>query len=116
MKLHELRPAVGGGTKAKKRLGRGTATGQGKTSGRGQKGQGARSGGGVRPGFEGGQMPLMRRLPKIGFDNTMGCPVLRNCFGTAGRRLSFTLQTFSKWCRVFEVGHSARLPTHRLCL
>jgi len=70
MKLHELRPAVGGGTKAKKRLGRGTATGQGKTSGRGQKGQGARSGGGVRPGFEGGQMPLMRRLPKIGFDNT----------------------------------------------
>ncbi|WP_427340476.1 50S ribosomal protein L15 [Caloranaerobacter sp. DY30410] len=68
MKLHELRPNEGS-TKARKRLGRGTATGQGKTAGRGQKGQKARSGGGVRPGFEGGQMPLYRRLPKRGFTN-----------------------------------------------
>ncbi|KXZ39000.1 LSU ribosomal protein L15P [Alkalithermobacter thermoalcaliphilus JW-YL-7 = DSM 7308] len=68
MKLHELRPAEGA-VKERKRLGRGTATGQGKTAGRGQKGQGARSGGGVRPGFEGGQMPLYRRLPKRGFNN-----------------------------------------------
>ncbi|OPJ54876.1 50S ribosomal protein L15 [Alkalithermobacter paradoxus] len=68
MKLHELRPAEGA-VQERKRLGRGTATGQGKTSGRGQKGQGARSGGGVRPGFEGGQMPLYRRLPKRGFNN-----------------------------------------------
>lgn len=68
MRLHELRPAPGT-TKEPKRKGRGTATGQGKTSGRGQKGQGSRSGGGVRPGFEGGQMPLFRRLPKRGFTN-----------------------------------------------
>lgn len=68
MKLHELKPAEGT-TKPKKRLGRGTATGQGKTAGRGQKGQKSRSGGGVRVGFEGGQMPLYRRLPKIGFTN-----------------------------------------------
>ncbi|SHH55915.1 LSU ribosomal protein L15P [Caloranaerobacter azorensis DSM 13643] len=68
MKLHELRPNEGS-TKKRKRLGRGTATGQGKTAGRGQKGQKSRSGGGVRPGFEGGQMPLYRRLPKRGFTN-----------------------------------------------
>lgn len=68
MKLHELKPAEGS-TKSKKRIGRGTATGQGKSAGKGQKGQKARSGGGVRPGFEGGQMPLYRRLPKIGFTN-----------------------------------------------
>ena len=68
MKLHELRPAEGA-VSSKKRLGRGTATGQGKTSGRGQKGQWSRSGGGVRVGFEGGQMPLYRRLPKRGFKN-----------------------------------------------
>ncbi|HNR03558.1 MAG TPA: 50S ribosomal protein L15 [Bacillota bacterium] len=68
MKLHELKPAEGT-TKSKKRLGRGTATGQGKTAGKGQKGQKSRSGGGVRVGFEGGQMPLYRRLPKIGFTN-----------------------------------------------
>ena len=66
MKLHELR-AVPGATKAPKRKGRGTATGQGKTAGRGMNGQKSRSGGGVRPGFEGGQMPLYRRLPKRGF-------------------------------------------------
>lgn len=69
MKLHELKPNVGGGSKKTKRLGRGTATGQGKTAGRGQKGQKSRSGGGVRPGFEGGQMPLYRRIPKRGFTN-----------------------------------------------
>jgi len=68
MKLHELKPAKGA-VKAKRRLGRGTATGQGKTAGRGQKGQWSRSGGGVRVGFEGGQMPLARRLPKRGFTN-----------------------------------------------
>jgi len=68
MKLHELRPAEGS-VRAKKRVGRGIGSGLGKTSGRGQKGQKARSGGGVRPGFEGGQMPLSRRLPKRGFTN-----------------------------------------------
>lgn len=68
MKLHELRPNPGS-TKNRKRLGRGTATGQGKTAGKGQGGQNSRSGGGVRPGFEGGQMPLYRRLPKRGFTN-----------------------------------------------
>ena len=69
MKLHDLRPNEGGGVKAKKRLGRGIASGTGKTAGRGHKGQKARSGGGVRPGFEGGQMPIYRRLPKRGFTN-----------------------------------------------
>lgn len=68
MKLHELKPAEGS-TQNRKRRGRGTASGQGKTGGRGQKGQGSRSGGGVRIGFEGGQMPLYRRLPKVGFVN-----------------------------------------------
>ena len=68
MKLHELR-AVPGATKAPKRKGRGTAPGQGKTAGRGMNGQKSRSGGGVRPGFEGGQMPLYRRIPKRGFTN-----------------------------------------------
>ena len=68
MKLHELR-AVPGAKKAPKRKGRGTATGQGKTAGRGMNGQNSRSGGGTRPGFEGGQMPLYRRIPKRGFTN-----------------------------------------------
>ena len=68
MKMHDLSPAVGART-ATKRLGRGIGSGTGKTSGKGHKGQWARSGGGVRPGFEGGQMPLARRLPKTGFDN-----------------------------------------------
>ena len=71
MKLHELR-AVPGATKAPKRKGRGTATGQGKTAGRGMNGQKSRSGGGVRPGFEGGQMPLYRRIPKRGFTKIWG--------------------------------------------
>ena len=68
MKLHELQPAAGS-TTSPKRLGRGTGSGLGKTSGKGHKGQKARSGGGVRPGFEGGQMPLTRRVPKKGFTN-----------------------------------------------
>ncbi|MFD2868629.1 50S ribosomal protein L15 [Kurthia sp. 3B1D] len=68
MKLHELQPAAGS-RKVRNRVGRGIATGNGKTSGRGHKGQKARSGGGVRPGFEGGQNPLFRRLPKRGFTN-----------------------------------------------
>jgi large subunit ribosomal protein L15 len=68
MKLHELSPASGARS-ARKRLGRGVASGQGKTAGRGTKGQGSRSGGGVRPGYEGGQMPIHRRLPKRGFTN-----------------------------------------------
>lgn len=68
MKLHELTPAVGS-RKARKRVGRGIGSGMGKTSTRGHKGQNSRSGGGVRPGFEGGQNPLYRRLPKRGFTN-----------------------------------------------
>ncbi|HBC32670.1 MAG TPA: 50S ribosomal protein L15 [Clostridiales bacterium] len=71
MKLHELKPNPGS-VKKKKRLGRGTASGQGKTAGRGMNGQGSRSGGGTRPGFEGGNMPLYRRLPKRGFTNIFG--------------------------------------------
>jgi large subunit ribosomal protein L15 len=71
MKLHELKPNPGS-TRKRKRLGRGTATGQGKTAGRGMNGQGSRSGGGTRPGFEGGNMPLYRRLPKRGFTNIFG--------------------------------------------
>lgn len=68
MKLHELAPSVGA-TATRKRVGRGAGSGLGKTSGRGHKGQNARSGGGVRPGFEGGQNPLYRRVPKRGFNN-----------------------------------------------
>ncbi|WP_124726418.1 50S ribosomal protein L15 [Staphylospora marina] len=68
MKLHELKPAPGS-RKKKNRVGRGIGSGNGKTAGRGHKGQNARSGGGVRPGFEGGQTPIFRRLPKRGFTN-----------------------------------------------
>lgn len=68
MKLHELSPAAGS-TKDRKRIGRGAGSGQGKTAGKGHKGQKARAGRGMRPGFEGGQMPLQRRLPKRGFNN-----------------------------------------------
>ena len=68
MKLHELSPAVGS-AKAAWRKGRGAGSGNGKTAGKGHKGQNARSGGGVRPGFEGGQLPLYRKLPKRGFNN-----------------------------------------------
>ena len=68
MKLHTIRPNDGA-TTTRKRVGRGIGSGLGKTSGKGHKGQNARSGGGVRPGFEGGQLPLFRRLPKRGFSN-----------------------------------------------
>ena len=68
MKLHELSPAPGS-RQTKKRIGRGIGSGTGKTAGKGHKGQNARAGGGVRPGFEGGQNPLFRRLPKRGFNN-----------------------------------------------
>ncbi|CAN2255452.1 50S ribosomal protein L15 [Bacillus vallismortis] len=68
MKLHELKPSEGS-RKMRNRVGRGIGSGNGKTAGKGHKGQNARSGGGVRPGFEGGQMPLFQRLPKRGFTN-----------------------------------------------
>ncbi len=74
MNLHELSPAPGSNTKAY-RKGRGAGSGNGKTAGRGHKGQWARSGGGVRVGFEGGQMPLARRLPKRGFHNIFAKPL-----------------------------------------
>ena len=74
MNLHELSPAAGS-TQVGKRKGRGAGTGNGKTAGRGHKGQKARSGGGVRVGFEGGQMPLARRVPKRGFNNLFAKPL-----------------------------------------
>ena len=74
MNIHELSP-VAGSTHVNKRKGRGHGTGNGKTAGRGHKGQNARSGGGVRIGFEGGQMPLARRLPKRGFNNVFAKPL-----------------------------------------
>lgn len=74
MNLHELSPAAGSNTKAY-RKGRGNGSGNGKTGGRGQKGQWSRSGGGVRVGFEGGQMPLTRRIPKRGFHNIFAKPL-----------------------------------------
>ena len=74
MKLHELSPVPGSNAKAY-RKGRGNGSGNGKTAGRGQKGQWARSGGGVRVGFEGGQMPLARRIPKRGFHNIFAKPL-----------------------------------------
>jgi len=74
MNLHELSPAAGS-TREGKRKGRGAGTGNGKTAGRGHKGQKARSGGGVRIGFEGGQMPLARRVPKRGFHNIFAKPL-----------------------------------------
>ena len=75
MSLHELSPEKGT-TRTAKRKGRGPATGNGKTAGRGHKGQKARSGGGVRVGFEGGQMPLARRVPKRGFNNIFAKPLV----------------------------------------
>jgi len=80
MQLNDLHPAAGS-KKAKRRVGRGQSSGFGKTAGRGQKGQKARSGGGVRPGFEGGQLPLQMRIPKFGFRSRIG-------MGTAEVRLS----------------------------
>jgi large subunit ribosomal protein L15 len=75
MKLNELSPAPGS-RRNKKRIGRGQGSGQGGTAGKGHKGQNSRSGGGVRPGFEGGQMPLQRRLPKRGFNNIFAAKVV----------------------------------------
>ena len=71
MRLNELKPAVGS-KRPKKRVGRGIGAGQGKTAGRGHKGQKSRSGGNVRPGFEGGQLPLQQRVPKFGFNSRIG--------------------------------------------
>ena len=73
MKLHELSPAAGS-TKERKRIGRGAGSGQGKTAGKGHKGQKARAGRGLQIGFEGGQMPLQRRIPKRGFNNIFATP------------------------------------------
>ncbi len=95
MKLHELRPAPGS-TKRRKRVGRGMASGKGKTSGRGMKGQGARSGGGKGPYFEGGQLPLVRRLPfKRGFNNInrieykpVNLDRLQEVFGEGGQEIT----------------------------
>lgn len=75
MELHDLRPAEGS-KKSSRRVGRGHGSGWGKTAGKGHKGQNARSGGGVRPGFEGGQMPLQRRIPKRGFNNIFAKKVI----------------------------------------
>ncbi len=75
MKLNELSPAPGS-RRERKRIGRGQGSGQGGTAGKGHKGQNSRSGGGVRPGFEGGQMPLQRRLPKRGFNNIFAAKVV----------------------------------------
>ncbi len=79
MKLQDLQPSMGS-TRPAYRKGRGAGSGNGKTAGRGHKGQWARSGGGVRPGFEGGQMPLARRLPKRGFHNIFVNVEVLNCF------------------------------------
>ena len=81
MKLHELSPAAGS-TKARKRIGRGPASGQGKTAGKGHKGQKARAGRGMQVGFEGGQMPLQRRLPKRGFVNIFAKNIVTVNVGT----------------------------------
>ena len=85
MKLHELSPAEGS-RKAVKRVGRGHGSGQGKTAGKGHKGQKARSGGGVRPGFEGGQMPMQRRLPKRGFNNIFAKTVVSVNLGSLEKK------------------------------
>ncbi len=84
MKLHELSP-VEGSKKAVKRIGRGHGSGQGKTAGKGHKGQKARSGKGMRVGFEGGQMPLQRRLPKRGFNNIFAKKVVTVNVGTLNK-------------------------------
>ena len=85
MKLNELSPAAGS-KKSAKRVGRGHASGWGKTSARGQKGQKSRSGGSIRPGFEGGQMPLQRRLPKRGFNNIFAEKVVTVNLSTLNRK------------------------------
>lgn len=84
MKLHDL-SAVPGSTKEPKRIGRGHGSGQGKTAGKGHKGQKARAGRGMRPGFEGGQMPLQRRIPKRGFNNIFAKTVIAVNLGTLNK-------------------------------
>ena len=84
MKLHELSPAPGS-VKEAKRIGRGHGSGQGKTAGKGHKGQKARAGRGMRPGFEGGQMPLQRRIPKRGFNNIFAKKIVSLNVGTLHR-------------------------------
>ena len=85
MKLHDL-TAVPGSTKESKRIGRGHGSGQGKTAGKGHKGQKARAGRGMRPGFEGGQMPLQRRVPKRGFNNIFAKTIVAVNVGTLNRK------------------------------
>ncbi|MCI6823996.1 MAG: 50S ribosomal protein L15 [Ruminococcus bromii] len=87
MKLHELSP-VEGSKKNSKRIGRGHGSGWGKTSGKGHKGQKARSGGSIRPGFEGGQMPLQRRVPKRGFNNIFAKNVVAINLSTLNRKFN----------------------------
>ena len=87
MKLHELSP-VEGSKKSSKRIGRGHGSGWGKTAGKGHKGQKARSGGSIRPGFEGGQMPLQRRIPKRGFNNIFAKNVVAINLGTLNRKFN----------------------------
>ena len=84
MKLHELSPAAGS-KKEVKRIGRGAGSGQGKTAGKGHKGQKARAGHGMRPGFEGGQMPLQRRIPKRGFNNIFAKTIVAVNVGTLNK-------------------------------
>ena len=85
MKLHDLSPAAGS-SKERKRIGRGPASGQGKTAGKGHKGQKARAGRGMRAGFEGGQMPLQRRVPKRGFNNIFAKNVVAINLSTLNRK------------------------------
>jgi large subunit ribosomal protein L15 len=94
--IHELRPAPGS-KKKPKRLGQGVGSGKGKTAGKGNKGQKARSGGGVRPGFEGGQMPLSRRIPKRGFSN-------------ARFKKSFQIVNVERLNDLFETGAEVGIP------
>ena len=97
MKLHELTPAAGS-TKPAYRKGRGTGSGNGKTAGRGHKGQKARSGGGVRPGFEGGQMPLARRLPKRGFTQHLRTSLRTGQCVRSGSSLKTALMVTAELC------------------
>lgn len=87
MKLHELSP-VEGSKKKSKRIGRGHGSGWGKTAGKGHKGQKARSGGSIRPGFEGGQMPLQRRIPKRGFNNIFAKNIVAINLSVLGRKFN----------------------------
>ena len=135
MKLNELSPAMGS-THVSKRKGRGHATGNGKTAGRGHKGQKARSGGGTRIGFEGGQMPLARRIPKRGFNNIFakpleavnvsalerfdnGAEIDAQASPRARRPRSRPLAERLRWskcCRLFVMRGRSRISVRRSCL